>query len=1277
METIKGDVSDGAKKPISKPVPFYSLYMHMMPTGWPTDPDDPYQDIPWLRRFFLFRHGAVVNLDSKSGPIGRLSWATNKIDIDKNKCTIYEDPADFLLTQERKLRDGNRYLGYVKVPQGDMVQAYEALGSGAVVTFSGPFLPVEHGEMLGFLRPQSETHEQAGWLHWEFLAPAARESAIKKVWDLAHNHFKLDLPQVSEVGAQKQDNLLEADEVKSLLLEKLPMGDDRKLFQYVLPAIKERNYDGFRSAMSRFMSELSKFAHQPMGQKLVRPEFETRNEQELKRLATQLYTVTLEIDNTQYRVTSSSKNPAPYRLGLIYRGESIPNLNGGPVIARASVELTEADLAKDKIELNLQVPASAVAIEIDCPHFHLDSGASGGPVDTSLAQAFIDARWRGLVLKHASEWSPAGLDTLVRRLCEHDLMDTPPGGVDKAVEAVRPSSWYGVDLRKTKTPNAPVEVPILGTDGNELSLFDESKGMLPVKNGSGEVLNVHPVTFLWLLKLMQKGDLCSLVTEFKPDLSEEGKEGPLFWGWFPHETRPRRVGESLSVVSLRRDWGSGPVTLVAERLDAGPPGTPRVLELATGSYADGVFSSRVAPWFWGQWTLKVKGHEGESPQPQGGIEPPVSLHVLPPRLARTFEPKKDARTGLYSAELHFIESCPEALGGYLTYAFTKVPHPADKEFPQAEKWLLDADTAGYIEGLKKGEKNVTAHYTLSDYLGVSEGAQRVSVELCKVVERFRKACRVVLRVIELSEDGHTAMLEARGPAKLGALLQCAEQQAGAFDTSIEAQEVELEVGRKKKVIQLKFTATRRPLPLVWQEASCCNNVYATRVPPDDGAFNREGDFLTGLKSAKAKDARVSAHYSWSQYRKAAGGGAFKLSRHLADQLEALRSGVNFKVFIQALSADGLTVGVHCEKWKKNKGTLQAHAALLRYRKDGREEGSFLPESLVFKKLPLPGEAGPEGLEVLVLTVKPPPLDTSGWLRFEFDPRDIFAELLRQATPAPNERVWLKASFVAPNCYQVEHYEGPSRTPVPTPQGSTVAESLKAEVEGVFKTLALPGFEGVRLSVAGQSLSIQVPLRGRREDWSNAKPAISVDGTEQLVKPSAAGLVWTLPLSSNKPDTIVHGNKEKLSIKAYITNGDALFDGERIGIEPVSWEGNTIPRLLGPLMAEAQPGKVTLRARVYCCPTRAPCPKLRYTVVSEQLPPVGSKRKKQRPTQGFVTGARISYTGMELDGLFEAEFPTRPGESYHFELVSGGADGKLLGAPMESLHLDYTAPVESH
>lgn len=1282
VENVKGDPgatnASGAKSPPPKPVPFYSLYMHMMPTSWPDEARDPYQDVPWLRRFFLARHGAVVNLDGRNGPIGQLLWSANEADIENNGCRVHVTQAGSRSSvQERKLRAGNHYQGYAKAPPGDMVQAYEALSSGSVVTFSGPFLPVEHGEILGFLSPQPRKYEPQAWLHWEFLAPTERENAIQKVWDLAQNQFKLTLPQVSEIGAQKQDNLLEADEIKSLLLEKLPMGDDRKLFEYLLPAIKERNYEGFRSAMNRFMGGLSQFAHQPAHQQLIKPEFETRDAQELKRLATQLYTVTVEIDNKQYRVSPSRKNPAPYHLGITYVGEETPNLQG-PVIARASVELTEADLARDKIELHLQVPANAVAFELDCPQFHLDSGGAGGPVDTSLAQAFIEARWRGLVLKHASEWSPSGLDSLVRKLCEHDLMETPPGGADKAVEAVRPSSWYGVDLRKTDKPNAPVEIPILGTDGDELSLFDESKGMLPVKNGSGEVLNVHPVTFLWLLKLMQKGDLCSLVTEFKPDLSEKGKDGPLFWGWFPHEERPRRVGEPLSVVSLRRDWGSGPVTLVAERLDTGAPGTPRVLELATGNYADGVFSSRVAPWFWGRWTLKVKGHEGESPQPQGGIEPPVTLDVLQPRLAATFEPQKDARTGLYSAELHFTESCPESLGGYLTYAFTKVPHPADTEFPQAENWLLDAHTAGYVEGLKKGEKNVTAHYTLSDYLSASDGAHRVSMDLCKAVERFRKACKVVLRVSGLSEDGHTAMLEAQGRAQLAPLLQCAEQQSTAFDTSIAVREVEREVGRKKKkVIQLEFTATKRPSPLVWQEASCCNNVYATRVPPDDGAFKREGDFLTGLKSPKAKDAWVSPHYAWSQYRKAAGGGEFKLCRHLADQLEALRGNVRFKVFLQALSTDGLTVGVRCENWKKNKGTLQAQAALLRYRKDGREQGSFLPESLVFKRLPLPGETGPEGAEVLVLSVKPPPLDTSGWLRFEFDPRDIFAELLRQAAPAPNERVWLKTAFVAPNCYHVEHYEGPSRTPAPAPQGSAIAESLRAEVEGVFKTLAWPGLEAVRVSVVGQSLSIQVPFRGSRADWTNAKPAISVDGKEQQVKPSAAGLVCTLPLSSNKPDIPAAGNKQTLSIKAYITHGDALFDGERINIEPVSWEGNTVPRFIGPLMAEEQPGKVTLRARVYCCPTRAPAPKLRYTLVSEPPPAAGSKRKKQRAKQGFVPNAHLTYTEGNLEGLFEAEFATRPGEAYRFELVPGTADGTLLGASVEPLHLDYTAPAESH
>jgi hypothetical protein len=385
-------------------------------------------------------------------------------------------------------------------------------------------------------------------------------------------------------------------------------------------------------------------------------------------------------------------------------------------------------------------------------------------VDPRLAEAFFSARWRGLRLKHASEWSPAGLEKFVRKLYAEGLLEPHPQGVGKVLEERRPTSWYGVDLRTSDKPNAPVEIPVLGPDGTEPSLFDEHQGMLPARNGSGEVLNVHPVTFMWLLNMLQKADLCHLVSDFTHDMSEQAGDVPLLWGWFPHEEHPRRVGEPLSVVSIRRDWGSGPVSLVARRLDDAPPGAPRQLEVATGKYAEGVFSSRLLPWFWGQWRLEVRGHEGALPQKQGGIEPPLTLHVLQPRLAKTFEPRKDARTGLYTADLLFTESCPEALGGYLTYRFTRVPLPADREFPQADLWLLDDATAGYIEGLKKGAKNVTAHFSLSAYLGASEGA----IEVAELETGEKRKKKVIQRSCAATASSRRhRMLPAREPRRRG------------------------------------------------------------------------------------------------------------------------------------------------------------------------------------------------------------------------------------------------------------------------------------------------------------------------------------------------------------------------------------------------------------------------------------------------------------------------------------------------------------------------------
>ncbi|KFA87671.1 hypothetical protein [Archangium violaceum] len=1319
------DMSAGdTQAPAPKPLPFYSLYMHMPPTDWPKrqpkepskrqtqkqpGPPDLSVEVPWLRRFYLARQGAVVNLSAERGQIGQIFWSAADLPSDGNadECEIHASLKDLDLTQKWKLRGGNRYLGYAKRPPGDLKQGYKALQAGAVVTFSSPFLNVGHGDVLGLIQPDARL-ESHGCLHWEILAPTARDNAIEKAWKLAKK-LALKLPELAEAGDGK-DNLLEEEELEELLLEKLPTDKDKEEATLILAAIKKKSHTGFKNAMSRFIGSTSTFAELPANQQLTEPTLSAALTR-AQCAAMKFYAITLNIDNKSYRVAPEKDRRLPFPVTIKYlvRGT---NGQADRSIAEANVMLNEEELEKPLIKLHLKVPADADAIDIITPHFHLDASVSKqDEVRTSLARSLLAARWRGVVLKHTTEWSLDGLKKLVHKLCEEDLLETPPGESDKAFEEVKPTAWYGIDQGKLEEPpedgqkqasaspkpHPVVEIPVLGRDGQEASLFDERAGMLP---RSGEVLNVHPVTFLWLLKLLQENNDLNLVTEFTPDASGgsgdvQNGDTPQFWGWFPHDSKPTVVGKPLSVVSIRRDWGHGPVKLVAEQLGGNSSGPSREIELAAGKYKDGVFSATVVPYFWGQWKLKHKGHENATPQTQGGVEAPVIVTVPEPRLAESFAPQKEPKTGLYGSELHFLENCPESLAGYLVYQFTKVALPLGKEFPEAEHWQLDDETAGYIVGLKKGAKNVTTHYTLSDYLNASDNAQRVSVDLCRAVESFRKASKTRLRVIDLSEDGRTATLEAPSGAKLDALLACASgQQPNAYDTGITVSEHEEEgpKKRKKKVIRVEFSAMRTPRPLRWQDASHGNHVYATRLTKNDGPLVEHEGFLTGLQPKK-KDAKVSASFWWSSYRKVASTKDFKLSKHLADQVEALRSHFGKPLRIETVSEDGLSVGVRCNDWEKKKASLETAARALTYQKQDQVEPSFIPQKLAFVELVSPSKKGQskppragakkgqqeKKREVLMLSVEPPELSTSGWLCLDFDPRDIFAALLRQAAPTPDERVWLKMSFLAPNGRGIEAYEGPNRSLVQAPGATDAAGGLRAGVEGVFKTLAQPGFESVRVTVVGQKLAIRIPLRGSKADWLNAKPVILVDKKPYPVKPNSTGLELLLPLTEQ--------TRDRVEVEANITNPEAMFDGERIAIAPVRWSGSTIP-VVGPLRREEEePGKLTFRARALCFPTRALPLKLRCTLVSsplQQSPLAGPKdkrkKKKKFRTEFFVRNAHVTYEKPDLNGEFGAELDVstlEPGATYRFELVPGTPDGKFAGGRAGPLHLDYTAPALEH
>ncbi|HSP77060.1 MAG TPA: hypothetical protein VLQ93_00925, partial [Myxococcaceae bacterium] len=340
------------------------------------------------------------------------------------------------------------------------------------------------------------------------------------------------------------------------------------------------------------------------------------------------------------------------------------------------------------------------------------------------------------------------------------------------------------------------------------------------------------------------------------------------------------------------------------------------------------------------------------------------------------------------------------------------------------------------------------------------------------------------------------------------------------------------------------------------------------------------------------------------------------------------------------------------------------------------------EKVELRRLPLSGASDPKQPEALVLSVKEQPVDTSGWLQFEFDPRDTFAEILRQAAPTPAERVLLRTAFVAPNGHRIEVYEGPSRSPVEVPWGFAAAPSPRAEVAGIFKTLAWPGFEPMQLSVVGRRLVIRVPLRGARRDWLNAKPVISVDGKAYPVTPSGAGLELKLPLSALQKGEVAHVDKT-LDLEARITNEEALFDGERIAIAPLSLRVTTFPQLVKPLEIHSeQPGRLKLSACVRCCPTDASSLKVLCTLADDPGRPASSALSR-RPIESFVQGARVTYADAtpdalsRLEGRFGAELDSghlEPGRTYRFELRPSSEDRTLFGIPVIPLHsAPYEAP----
>src|SRR2546428_5785726 len=408
---------------------FYSLYMHLRPTKWPVDKDNAYEEVHWLRRFYLSFYGGIVNLDPNRGPVGQIRWAAANVPTPiPESCKVYAADGKLNVADRFALRAGTRCVGYFKGSGGNLRKGWDALSSHAVVTFSGPLLQVAHGEPLGVTQ-SDRGNGISGSLHWEVFARADQSpNAVEKMVDLATKELKLAMDPSSPSGTpppfsiSQSDNVLHADKLKAIGAKLL--ADDPKRFEaevleaaklqgeidqaappanaasqnQALDTLKEKTGvrtltvdNAYEQLLDRFMAT-STFAAAPASSP-VNPD--------VKQPA---YSVTLQIDVTTYPVTATSGG-AEIKIAFLSAAKAI--------LGTASKPLTQAELqTKNPIRISLMVPAETATLEVKS-RFHLDHVAAPG-ADKDLAAIVLPARFRGLSIEHVTEWSEASLHDLVQ-----------------------------------------------------------------------------------------------------------------------------------------------------------------------------------------------------------------------------------------------------------------------------------------------------------------------------------------------------------------------------------------------------------------------------------------------------------------------------------------------------------------------------------------------------------------------------------------------------------------------------------------------------------------------------------------------------------------------------------------------------------------------------------------------------------------------------------------------------------------------------------------------
>lgn len=473
----------------------YSLYMHLAPPRWEALDGDFYATkVPWFQMLLRCRHGGVVDMDPESAQVGTTLWSTKKLEQDAATFTVRERPAAMTAR-----RDGKR-IALGKPSPEDVEQALKALEEGCIVTFHEPALQVKRGEVIGRV-------DAGGFLHWELFSPAGDEHGISKLAKAAQQHLSVQLKLLSET---RKDNFLEIEELQALA-DKLSQVDKAEIHAALQKTKAEgpRQVDEqeqYRAALRQLYESEKTFARQD------------RDDARTKEPGLYTYPVTVGIDIPEACRKDAVLSAQPRHIEVKFTRKD--GAGEKPCGKQGALELPS--LKDKRVELVVQVPAEADYLHLTGDGLYLERIQLGGftsaddkqrATTSAFCASMLGYRFRDGVLDHLNEWQPEGLERLIDKLCETPARRAHLGDPLKKIAEGKPLpeqikalkrhlrclTWWG---RKKSKDDPFGEVAVLGAKGKEVSLFGAAKDQLPA---DAMLDNIHPVTGLWLLDLLEHG----------------------------------------------------------------------------------------------------------------------------------------------------------------------------------------------------------------------------------------------------------------------------------------------------------------------------------------------------------------------------------------------------------------------------------------------------------------------------------------------------------------------------------------------------------------------------------------------------------------------------------------------------------------------------------------------------------------------------------------------------------------------------------------------------